>query len=148
MLPNMEEKQLEGRTVGDIDIEEIMQDIRKSIKESGADKIPLSFDDGKYARRQQISDAALDDAVDYISRNYELAPYQLYIGNPIKVFIKKAIRKLAAFFVIPIVQQQNELNANFMIVSGAVRQQREEIARLSGEIEELSRKIDELSERE
>lgn len=128
-----------------INVEAIMAEIRTNIKESGADKIPLSFADQAAPTVVPTGSNKLNDAVQFISYNYELQPYQVFTGNPVKVFIKKAIRKIANFFVIPIVVQQNAVNTNFMIVSEAVRDQQEEIELMKKTLEELNAKIDKLS---
>lgn len=129
-----------------IDVESIMDEIRTNIVTSGADKKPLSFVDT--ATKQEGAKATRGDfyeAVQFISYNYELNPYQVYTGNPVKVFIKKAIRKVANFFVIPIVVQQNNVNGNVAVVAEAVREQYEEIQNMKSLLEEINTKIDKLS---
>lgn len=127
-----------------MNIEDVMADIRRDIKDSGADKIPLSFDDSKYTKHNNGS-ASLDDAVEYIAYNHEVQPYQIYTGNPIKVFMKKVLRKMAAFFVVPVVQQQNDLNSNFMVVAEAVKQQKEEIELMKRQLDDLNTRITKIS---
>ena len=127
-----------------MNIEDVMADIRRDIKDSGADKIPLSFDDSKYTKTGHGS-ASLDDAVEYIAYNHEVQPYQIFTGNPIKVFMKKVLRKMAAFFVVPVVQQQNDLNSNFMVVAEAVKQQKEEIELMKRQLDDLNTRITKIS---
>ena len=125
-----------------INVEKIMQEIRENIKSSGADKITLSFAD---QAPQAISGATgdrLNDAVQYISYNYEVQPYQLLTGNPVKVFIKKCIRKLASFFFLPIVGQQNTLNYYYLLVAESVKDQRDEIEVMKKSIAELEAKLE------
>lgn len=129
-----------------INVEAIMDEIKSNIKDNGIDKQPLSFaDEASHCATSAPAGGDLYDAVQYISYNYEVNPYQVYTGNPIKVFIKKAIRKVASFFVLPIVAQQNTLNANFMVVSDAVREQKEEIENMKQLLAEINSKIDKLS---
>lgn len=135
----------DNTNVENINVEAIMAEIRTNIKESGADQIPLTFADQAPATAVPTGANKLNDAVQFISYNYELQPYQVFTGNPVKVFIKKAIRKIANFFVIPIVVQQNAVNTNFMIVSEAVRDQQEEIELMKKTLAELNAKIDKLS---
>ena len=130
-----------------IDVEKIMERIRQEIKDTGADKIPLSFEERKTDRIEDTavdSDGSrLDEAVKYISYNYEVQPYQQLTGNPVKVFIKKAIRKTASFFFLPVVGQQNTLNFNYFLVSEAVRDQKKEIEELKKTVDELTKKAKE-----
>lgn len=128
--------------VTEINVEAIMDSIKENIKKNGIDKQPLSFADK--AEGINSIDGDLYEAVQYISYNYELNPYQVYTGNPLKVFVKKAIRKIANFFVIPIVVQQNRVNANFMIVSDNVRDQKDEIENMKRMLEEVNKKIEKL----
>lgn len=143
-----EEKETAYMADNTINVEEIMAQIRENIKASGADKIPLSFTDGAGAgamNPQAATGAAsvgsdgsrLGDAVSYLSYNYEVQPYQLLTGNPVKVFIKKCFRKVGSFFFLPIVGQQNTLNFHFFIVSEAVKEERREIDELKRAVEAL-----------
>lgn len=143
-----------------VNVEEIMSQIRENIKASGADKIPLSFTDGPAAGAMDPSACAagapsgsasvgsdgtrLGDAVSYLSYNYEVQPYQLLTGNPVKVFIKKCFRKVGSFFFLPIVGQQNTLNFHFFIVSEAVKEEKREIEELTKVVEELEAKVNSL----
>ena len=124
-----------------INVEEIMSQIRAEIKASGADQTPLSFAD----QNAVATGDRLDEAVKYISYNYEIQPYEVYTGNPVKVFIKKAIRKTVSYFILPIVAQQNRLNADFQVVSEAVKDQRDRIASMEKTLEELNARLDKLS---
>ena len=113
-----------------IDVTKIMEDIRREIKESGADRIPLSFaDEGSSAAASD-----LDEAVRYLAYNYEVTAYRMLEGGRVKRFFKKCIRKAGSFFVLPIVAQQNKLNYHYYMVSEAVRNQK-------NEIEELEEKV-------
>ena len=94
----------------DINVEKIMSDIRADIVAKGRDKEKLSFIDQEAALDSNSSDSGLEDAVDYISYNYEVKPYQLLQGNKIAVFFKRLIRRLTSFLIMPIVAQQNTLN--------------------------------------
>ncbi len=125
-----------------IDVKKIMQEIREEIKSSGADKIPLSFADKPAHGAAGGTGDKLEEAVKYISYNYEVQPYQLLTGNPVKVFIKKCIRKVAGFFFLPIVGQQNTLNQNYLYVAEAVVDQRNEIDSMKKKIAELESRLD------
>lgn len=104
----------------DINVEKIMSDIRADIVAKGRDKEKLSFIDQEAALDTNSSDSGLEDAVDYISYNYEVKPYDILQGNKIAVFVKRVIRKLTSFLIMPIVAQQNTLNYYYYRVSEAI----------------------------
>ena len=58
------------------------------------------------------------------------------------MFIKKCIRKVAGFFFLPIVGQQNTLNQNYLYVAEAVVDQRNEIDSMKKKIAELESRLD------
>lgn len=126
-----------------IDVTKIMEEIRANIKESGADKIPLSFAD----ESSGASASTLDEAVRYLAYNYEVTAYKMLEGNKIKRFFKKCIRKAGSFFVLPIVAQQNKLNYHYYMVCEAVRNQKNEIEDLRKTLTDLEAKVDALEEK-
>ncbi|MBQ7275102.1 MAG: hypothetical protein IJR15_06560 [Clostridiales bacterium] len=126
-----------------IDVTKIMEEIRANIKESGADKIPLSFAD----EASGASASTLDEAVRYLAYNYEVTAYKMLEGNKIKRLFKKCIRKAGSFFVLPIVAQQNKLNYHYYMVCEAVRNQKNEIADLQKTLTDLEAKVDALEKK-
>ena len=125
-----------------IDVTKIMEQIRQDIKESGADRIPLSFQDNNSS-----SASTLDEAVRYLAYNYEVTAYQMLEGNKLKRFFKKCIRKAGSFFVLPIVAQQNKLNYHYYMVCEAVKNQKNEIADLQKTLTDLESKVDALEKK-
>ena len=125
-----------------IDVTKIMEQIRQDIKESGADRIPLSFQDSNSTEA-----STLDEAVRYLAYNYEVTAYQMLEGNKIKRFFKKCIRKAGSFFVLPIVAQQNKLNYHYYMVCEAVKNQKNEIADLKKTLTDLESKVDALEKK-
>ena len=101
-----------------INIEQIMADIRREIKEKGLTSDMLSFDDIPYKKTAQGGSPA--EAIDYVTSHYYVQPYQEFKGNPVKVFFKKALRKIMRFYVDPIVMEQNDFNANTAIAVKAI----------------------------
>ena len=99
---------------GSINIEEIMAEIKQKIKEQGLTADMLSFEDVPYKKNAQSGSAS--EALDYISTHYYIQPYKELQGNPVKVFIKKVLRKLMKFYVEPVVFEQNDFNANAVTV--------------------------------
>ena len=125
-----------------IDVTKIMEQIRQDIKESGADRIPLSFQDSN-----STAASTLDEAVRYLAYNYEVTAYQMLEGNKLKRFFKKCIRKAGSFFVLPIVAQQNKLNYHYYMVCEAVKNQKNEIADLQKTLTDLESKVDALEKK-
>ena len=125
-----------------IDVKKIMEEIRTNIKESGADKIPLSFQDTSSG----ASASTLDEAVRYLAYNYEVTAYQMLEGGKIKRFFKKCIRKAGSFFVLPIVAQQNKLNYHYYMVCEAVKNQKNEIEDLEKTLASLEARVASLEE--
>ena len=125
-----------------IDVTKIMEQIRQDIKESGADRIPLSFQDSNSTEA-----STLDEAVRYLAYNYEVTAYQMLEGNKLKRFFKKCIRKAGSFFVLPIVAQQNKLNYHYYMVCEAVKNQKNEIADLQKTLSDLESKVDALEKK-
>ena len=144
----------ENTTANDINIELIMKQIREGIKERGADKIPLSFREETHScgathangasRDFSSRDDDISKSVTYLGTNYEVSAYEMLLWNKIKVFIKKVIRKLAAFFVLPIVRQQNILNYHYYRVAEAVAIQRDEVEELKKIENELEKRVEAL----
>lgn len=100
-----------------IDIEEIMAQIKREIKEKGLTSDMLSFEDVPYRKPVQAaaetgtSLSAANEALDYMNAHHYVQPYKPITGNPVKVFFKKVIRKLVKFYVEPVVFEQNSFNA-------------------------------------
>ena len=101
-----------------INVEQIMADIKREIKEKGLTSDMLSFEDIPYKKTAQGGSPA--EALDYVTAHYYVQPYQELTGNPVKVFFKKALRRLMRFYIEPIVMEQNDLNANTATVIKAI----------------------------
>lgn len=103
-------------TTEKIDIEEIMNDIRKEIKDKGYDSSMLSFDD--VALNSDLIDKTLDmeESLRYAKLNFEVEAYRQLPGNAVSVFIKKVFRKFMKFYIEPIVRDQNQLNFRYSIM--------------------------------
>lgn len=110
-----------------INIEEIMAQIKREIKEKNLTSDMLSFEDVPYKKPVQVSrngNASIGDADETLASmnaHYYIQPYKPISGNPLKVFIKKVIRKLVKFYVEPVVFEQNEFNANTVSVLNTLR---------------------------
>ena len=116
-----------------INIEEIMSEIKRNIKEQGLTSDMLSFEDVPFNKTAQSGSAP--EALDYLTSHYYIQPYKEIQGNPVKVFVKKVLRKLVTFYVAPIVFEQNDFNANAVTVMKALS---------DGKTEDLSNKVETL----
>ncbi len=99
-----------------INIEEIMSQIKREIKEKNLTADMLSFEDVPYEKPTDMSSGSsledCDSALTYMNTHYYIQPYKELQGNPLKVFFKKVIRKLTKFYVEPVIFEQNDFNAN------------------------------------
>ena len=118
---------------GKINIEEIMAEIKQNIKDQGLTADMLSFEDVPFKKTAQGGSAS--EALDYITSHYYIQPYKELKGNPVKVFIKKVIRKMVKFYVEPVVFEQNDFNANAVTVMKSLTDSKS--ADLSGRVETL-----------
>ena len=100
-----------------INVEEIMQDIRTQIAERGYTKNELKFADVA-AKTGEMSDE-IDDyfeldhfglTVERMNSTRKVQCWRLIGGNRLAVFFKKVIRKLIKFYVEPIIDEQNQFN--------------------------------------
>lgn len=128
-----------------INIEEIMAQIKREIKEKGLTPDMLSFEDVPYQKPAQVStggdDGAAAHSLDYLNTHYYIQPYKELKGNPVKVFFKKVIRKLVKFYVEPVVFEQDNFNINTVTVLNTLMQKQGGAApdnsELTGRIEAL-----------
>lgn len=96
-----------------INIEEIMDEIRADIKKRGLEDKDISFEDivllgggtgNPYDKR------AYKDEIFNLSEEMEVLSYRELSGNPISRIIKKINRRLIAFYIEAIVDDQNKFN--------------------------------------
>jgi len=98
-----------------INTEEIMSQIRAEIKEKGLDSSMLSFEEIPFSPEVSHADntfqpVSLRQSAEYLSIRSQIEPYKPIEGNFLVVFIKKVIRKLVKFYIMPIMTEQNALN--------------------------------------
>lgn len=131
-----------------VNIEEIMQGIRREIQEKGLTSDMLDFEDVPYRKAEDpVNGCSADSeevkqAMIYLNGHYNIQPYKPLGGNPLFVFVKKVIRKLTKFYVEPIVFDQNAFNANVVRILNAMRT--EEPADASGTPEALLQRMETL----
>ncbi|MCC8135388.1 MAG: hypothetical protein LIO40_01730 [Ruminococcus sp.] len=129
-------------------IEDIMEDIRREIKEKNLTSDMLSFEDVPYRRAEDMgsedgsSDAEAEISLRYINSHYAVEPYKQLSGNPIAVFVKKIIRKLTKFYIEPVVFEQNEFNGHAVKVINSMKKSEDGSDECSGKIDELLKRIE------
>lgn len=136
-----------------INTEEIMKQIRAEIKEKGLDSSVLSFEEIPF--QQEVSHAAqnfqlasLQQSADYLNIRNQIEPYKPLEGNFLVVFIKKVIRKLVKFYLLPIITEQNALNLHTANAVNQlnlyVQEQQNKITALESQIKALQKENQEL----
>lgn len=125
-----------------VDIDKIMSEIRQKIKDEGLTSSMLSFEEMPLDKPSSELDIdynpyILKQSAELLCSQNQLTPNKPIEGNPIVRLIKKVIRKLTQFYVVPIVLEQNTLNFHY---ANAVSQ----LYCFARETEKLSEKISEL----
>ena len=131
-----------------IDVEKIMDEIRQEIREKGYNDSMLSFkdvDSSEYLKKLKPEDvfdlAELEMQVQIANMRAEVPWYHQVEGSAIANFVKKVIRKLIRFVIIPINEEQNAYNAaaaeSLTQLLAYVKEQEQTIAKLQGEVERL-----------
>lgn len=98
-----------------VNTEEIMKQIRTEIKEKGLDSSVLSFEEIPFTPEISRADsnfqpASLQQSAEYLNIRNQIEAYKPLEGNFLIVFIKKILRKLIKFYIMPIMTEQNALN--------------------------------------
>jgi len=133
-----------------VDTEEIMAQIREDIRSRGLTSDMLSFDDIPYARPEQaecagdISGEGYKAKMLWLKAHYYIQPYKQLAGNAVSVLAKKMIRKMAKFYVEPVVFEQNDFNANIVSVAESLTESNRKLER---RVEALERENAELREK-
>lgn len=139
----------------EINVEEIMEQIRREIKEKGYENDILSFDDveadeGNVVLHDSFDEDVFTKEVMGLNHSWSVQTYRdLGSRGPVG-FVKKVIRKCIRFYVDPVVEDQNQFNANLVrtvnLLNCYVREQNETINVLKKEIIELKKKNEELND--
>lgn len=128
-----------------INVQEIMKQIKKDIEVKGYTNDILSFDDvivdAGSLNANRFDKVKFNEDLYVANHEWEVNPYRPLQGNKISVFFKKAIRKTVYFFVEPIVMAQDGFNASLVRLMNQmgcyIDEQNKEIAELKKQIEEL-----------
>ena len=127
----------------DIDVEEIMTEIRTSLESKGCNADELSFND-IYAPRPAFRKDTFAKAVGYLYDN-KFVPWKVDDNGPkVKGFLKRTLRKMFGFIVAPFANGQNTYNH---YTSEAFYQLLSYVEEQNKMLEYYQKKVDELEQR-
>ena len=137
----------------EINVEEIMKEIRQNIKDRGYDKEPLSFEDVVISEPAVQEDVKFNideffSQLNYMNRNWNNSlNASIESRNAVGVLVKKIIRKCTRFIVFPIVNFQNAYNVSNVRCINQIKEYillleeyRKKIEQLEREVENLKKK--------
>ncbi len=150
----------------EINIEEIIGEIRKEIQEKGYKETDLSFNDIPIPEAptplpvqapqvpQDNTQEELKGVLDYLSANYAhdiLLPFSS--SNPVAGFVKKLVRKLVRFLFYPVLARQNAVNSSMISALnilaagyGTKNETEQKIAALQEKVNALEAELNRLKE--
>lgn len=136
-----------------VDVEKIMEEIRRNIKERGYTKEMLSFSeaasDAEIQNGIPVDDAVYNEAelnqyLQSARAGHNIPYYEPMAGNKVKVFAKRVVRKLMAFQMQPLRDRQNQFNYNIV---QSVREMAVHMAELEDALVEKEAIIEDLETR-
>lgn len=104
-----------------IDVETIMDEIRKEATEKGEYLEPVCFDEipvmgagaaPECTSTDQFNQDFFRGSLAEMNQKWEIRAYRPLYGNSIKIFIKRVIRKLMKFYIEPITFDGTEFNSH------------------------------------
>lgn len=131
----------------EINVEEIMAEIRQEIKDKGYTPDMLSFRDPNAAVEEycEFDHDEFRDTIGFLEAT-KYVPWKNPTGHGLKGFVKKVILKLVGPLIAPISDGQNTYNhqvtAAFTQLLGYVNQQNKQLEAYSKEIEELKKRLE------
>lgn len=129
----------------EINIEEIIQEIRKEIQEKGYKEANLKFSDIPIPAAGTPPVPQGDDLkkiLDYLDANYShdiMLPFQS--SNPLAGAIKKVIRRMVRFLFYPVLAQQNAVNSSIVQALNILAAQKETEDGLERTVEDLQERV-------
>jgi len=136
--------------MSNINIEEIMEEIRENIRNRDYDKEPLSFEEIEMSEpaSQNVNGYNPEEfqrELNYINRNWSI-PLNVPIiaSNPIAVAVKKIIRSLTRFIVFPLANFQNAYNVSLLRCMYHLKEYTIEMEVYKKKIEKMEQEIEEL----
>ena len=136
-----------NQKMNDINIEEIMSQIREEIKEAGYTDDMLSFDDVELDDcnfQFEIFDKGdFNREVYDLNHRWKIQTYRNLNSGKLVTFMKKVIRKMIRFYVDTVVEDQNMFNANIVktmnLMNCYIQEQEATIATLKNRIQQLEK---------
>ncbi|MDR0558060.1 MAG: hypothetical protein LBG43_09420 [Treponema sp.] len=127
-----------------IDIEKILADIRKEIKEKGYENdmpgFDVSFDNdfaSVFSGVDLFAPADVWQDIENLYKHWEIVLYEPLRGNPLSVFVKRCVRKLMHFLLEPIVFEQRLFNASVVRIIVKIKDFMDANARVESRIADL-----------
>lgn len=139
-----------------VDVEAIMEEIRKNIEARGYQKTDLRFADIEIGQKDGLELLGTSFKIDNLSQSIvqmdeskNVQCWRPLEGNPVEIFIKKVFRKCMKFYIEPIVADQNRynhftVNALAQVFSKIAEDRDSRIKELEVQVDLLSRKFDQL----
>lgn len=130
-----------------INVDEIMETIRKEIKEKGYNADMISFKDVSVQKLQnyEFNPDAFYNAVLFLDTNKYIPWKQEKLGKSIKGIFKKIVQKLIGFVIAPISDTQNVYNqqvaAAFLHLLGFIEEQSTLLEEYDKRIENLEKTL-------
>jgi hypothetical protein len=139
----MKTNDIKNRT---INVETILCKIRKKIKEEKLSKDMLTFEDNfddKFLSLIPPNNGFVDieQQLDILRNSWNIQTDKPLNGSRLVIFIKRIIRKLIRFFLIPIVKEQNAFNWSVIKILEKNCEQKIEIESLQNRIVQLEKLI-------
>lgn len=141
----------------EINIEEIMNEIRADIAAKGYTRDTLSFDDvvldDDCMKCNQFDKIEFSQELYVLNHNWEVKAYRQFENNrgivgKLRNFFKKIIRKTVKFYIEPIVTDQNRYNASttrsMNLLECYINEQNVEILELGNQIQEMESRMSKL----
>lgn len=136
----------------EINVEEIMREIREEIAQKGYTDEPLSFQDVE-APKENKYEYHIDEymkIVNEINSDSNVQWYRHLQQGGLKGLIKKVIRRMVAFIIAPMSDEQNLFNAQvargFNQISGYITEQDKSLDSCREEIKGLEKKVAQLEQ--
>lgn len=137
----------------EINVQEIMDEIRQEISDHGFTNDQLSFTDVPVSDQE---DSLVSDSATYSSQNFLNAAHQMHLtakvelwhplyGNSLLQFIKKVIRRLVRPVLLPVIEDQNSNNqasvSAILEVGSYLRENDKAIKQLREKIEQMEKRL-------
>lgn len=139
----------------EIDVEKIMEEIRQEIREKGYKESDLDFSDividSTRSAASGYDPEEMERQAAYLNANSQNPIYFPLIGNPVKVFFQKIIRRCFLFVIFQAFQFQNKFNVSVTCFLNQVRnyqlenrELKERLDRQQERMNKLERELEEL----